>query len=404
MSVEIADIEKAAAVVAGHVVVTPATPSITLAEVTGAASVVVKFENLQFTASFKERGARNRLAALTEDERRQGVIAVSAGNHAQGVARHASLLGIPATIVMPATTPFTKVEHTAALGAEVVLAGEDLTEARVATDRLREERALVPIHPYDDPLVIAGQGTVGLELADQAPDLEVVVVPIGGGGLISGIAVALADRLPGCEVVGVQSAACPSMRNAISEGPPLPTPGGTLADGIAVKEPGVLTTAIVGELVSEILLVGEDAIERAVAMYVEIEKTVAEGAAAACLAAMLEHPAHFAGRRVGLVLSGGNIDSRLLASVLQRNMVREGRIAELVITIDDRPGQLAAVTHVLGDAGVNILEVHHQRLSLDLPARRATVEVLIETRDRAHTTAVTAALSAAGFGVTVRPG
>jgi threonine dehydratase len=284
------------------------------------------------------------------------------------------------------------------------LEGEDLTEARVATDRLREERGLVPIHPYDDPLVIAGQGTVGLELADQAPDLDVVVVPVGGGGLISGVAVALADRLPGCEVVGVQAAVCPSMRNAVSGGPPLPVPGGTLADGIAVKEPGALTTEIVGALVSEILLVGEDTIERAVAMYVEIEKTVAEGAAAAGLAALLEHRARFAGRRVGLVLSGGNIDSRLLASVLQRNMVREGRIAELVITIDDRPGQLAAVTHVLGHAGANILEVHHQRLSLELPARRATVEVLIETRDRKHTTAVTTALSAAGFGVSLRPG
>ena len=390
------DVRAAAKVIEGHVVRTPTAASETLSVLTGA-QVVVKFENLQFTASFKERGARNRLAHLGAEERRRGVLAVSAGNHAQGVAHHAAELGIPATIVMPSTTPFIKIEHTEQLGAEIILEGIDLAEAAVAAEKIRAERDLLLVHPYDDPLVIAGQGTVGLELLEQEPDLDTVVVPVGGGGLISGIATVVSELRPRCQVIGVQSAACPSMVDALAERTTATSDIAGLADGISVKNAGWLTTPIVRALVEDIVLVDEEQIERGVALYLEIEKTVAEGAAAAGLAALLTYPERFRGRRVGLVLTGGNIDSRLLAEVLRRNLVREGRMTRFSVLIDDRPGQLARVAKVLADAGANVLEVQHRRLSLKLPARQAVLDVLVETRDLKHTAAVRAALAASGL-------
>jgi len=394
------DVRAAALVIEGEVVRTPTAASETLSALTGA-RVVVKFENLQFTASFKERGARNRLAELTEAERHRGVIAASAGNHAQGVAHCAAELGVPATIVMPTNTPFVKVEHTEQLGAEVVLDGTDLAEAYVAARRIQAEQDLVMIHPYDDPLVIAGQGTVGLEFVEQVPDLDMIVVPVGGGGLIAGVATIVADVSPACQVIGVQSAACPSMVDALAGRDTLASDPIGLADGISVKHAGRLTAPIVAKLVQDMLVVDEEHIEQAVALYIEVEKTVAEGAAAAGLAALLSYPDRFKDRHVGLVLTGGNIDSRLLAEVLHRNLVREGRLTRFSVLIDDRPGQLARVATVLATVGANVIEVQHQRLSLLLPARQAVLDVLLETRDRAHTEAVRQALDKAGFSAEV---
>lgn len=390
------DVRAAARVIDGHVVRTPTAASKTLSVLTGA-RVVVKFENLQFTGSFKERGARNRLATLTAAERRRGVVAASAGNHAQGLAHCSAELGVPATIVMPTNTPFVKVEHTAQLGAEIVLDGVDLAEAYGTALRIQAERDLVMIHAYDDPMVIAGQGTVGLELVEQVPDLDMIVVPVGGGGLIAGIATIVADLLPTCQVIGVQSAACPSMVDALAGRDTVASDPIGLADGISVKHAGRLTAPIVAKLVRDVMVVDEEHIERAVALYIEVEKTVAEGAAAAGLAALLAHPDWFRDRHVGLVLTGGNIDSRLLAEVLHRNLVREGRLTRFSVLIDDRPGQLARVARVFAEAGANVIEVQHQRLSLRLPARQAVLDVLLETRDRAHTQAVRQALADAGF-------
>ncbi len=393
-AIGLADIEKAAQVVKGAVVETDCDPSRTLSAMLGC-EIWLKFENLQFTASFKDRGALNRLSALTPEERAAGVIAMSAGNHAQGVAYHASRLGIPATIVVPHGTPFVKIENTRRHGAEVIVDGTTLEEAAACAREHGARRGLTFIHPYDDPLIIAGQGTIGLEMLKVVPDLDTIVVPIGGGGLISGIATAVKAIKPGIEVIGVQAKLYPSMYNRI-RGSDLPMRGDTLAEGIAVKAPGKLTEALVRAHVDDILLVSEPEIERAVALLIEIEKTVVEGAGAAGLAAVLGNTQRFQGRKVGIVLCGGNIDSRLLASVLTRELARAGRLAELCIDISDRPGQLARMATLIGESGANIIEVVHQRVFTDLPAKGTQLRMVIETRDRAHLDDLLAGIRAAG--------
>ncbi|QPF84741.1 threonine ammonia-lyase [Bradyrhizobium genosp. L] len=396
-AITLADIRRAAAVIRGSVQVTACNESRTLGEICGC-RLFLKFENLQFTATFKERGALNRLQALSAEERKRGVIAMSAGNHAQGVAYHAKRLGIPATIVMPSGTPMVKIENTRRHGAEVVITGQTLEECSAFVRSHAAEQGLIQIHPYDDPLIIAGQGTIGLEMLEAVPELDVLVVPIGGGGLISGIATAAKALKPAIQVIGVEAQLYPSMYNAI-KGQHLPMRGDTLAEGIAVKTPGQITKAIVRDLVDDIMLVSEDQIERAVATLISIEKTVVEGAGAAGLAAVLAAPERFAGRSVGLVLTGGNIDTRLIASVLTRELAREGRLTQLALDIVDRPGQLAAVCNLLASAGANIIEVSHQRTFSDLPAKATLLELVIETRDRAHLEDVLAKLGAEGFAV-----
>jgi threonine dehydratase len=390
-----ADVQAAAAVISGAVLATGCNRSRTLGEICGC-NIWLKFENLQFTASFKERGALNRLQALSVDERQRGVIAMSAGNHAQGVAYHAKRLGIPTMIVMPVGTPMVKVENTRRHGAEVVITGATLEEAGAFARTHGEANGLTLIHPYDDPLVIAGQGTVGLEMLTAVPELDTLVVPIGGGGLISGVAVAARALKPNLRIVGVQATLYPSMHNAINTRE-LPMRGDTLAEGIAVKAPGRITTGIIRSLVDDIVLVTEPQIERALAALISIEKTVVEGAGATGLAAVLAHPERFAGRNVGLVLSGGNIDTRLIASVLTRELAREGRLTQLTIDIVDRPGQLAAVSVLLAEAGANVIEVSHQRTFSDLPAKATLLGLVIETRDQTHLDEVMAALVGAGF-------
>lgn len=389
-----ADVERATATIRGHVLRTPLVPAPRLSELTGA-QVFVKHENMQATGAFKERGAVNKLSALDADERRRGVVAMSAGNHAQAVAYHAKRFGVPATIVMPLTTPLVKVENTRAHGARVVLHGDTLVEAAEEARRLEAEGSLVLVHPYDDPAVMAGQGTVAVEMLEEAPDLDCLVVPIGGGGLISGVAVAAKARRPGIEVVGVEAALYPSFRNAL-DGGERPIGGPTLAEGIAVKTVGRLTLPIVRDLVSGIVEVEEPVIERAVHAYATLQRTMAEGAGAAGLAAMLAEPERFRGRRVGLVLCGGNIDARLLASVMVRELERKDCIVSLRITSQDRPGLLGRVSSRLGQLGANILEVSHGRLFLDVPAKGVTIDVTIETRDAAHTAEILAALAADG--------
>jgi threonine dehydratase len=390
-----ADVKAAAATISGSIVATACNQSRTLSEIFGC-NIWLKFENLQFTSSFKERGAFNRLTALSADERKRGVIAMSAGNHAQGVAYHAKRLGIPATIVMPAGTPMVKVANTRHHDAEVMISGDTLEEAATFALGLGSTKGMTMIHPYDDPLVIAGQGTVAFEMLAAVPDLDTLVVPIGGGGLISGMAIAAKSLKPTLRVIGVQAKLYPSMYNAV-QGAHLPTRGDTLAEGIAVKAPGKITTDIVRRLVDEILLVTEDQIERAVATLIAIEKTVVEGAGAVGLAAVLANPKLFAGRNVGLVLTGGNIDTRLIASVLTRELAREGRLTQLSLDIVDRPGQLAAVAALLAEAGANIIEVSHQRTFSDLPAKATLLQLVIETRDRAHLDDVMERLTAAGL-------
>ena len=388
------DVTAAAAAISGSVIVTECDQSRTLGEICGC-QLRLKFENLQFTSTFKERGALNRLLALSPDERRRGVIAMSAGNHAQGVAYHANLLGIPATIVMPVGTPMVKIENTRRHGAEIIISGtlEECGEFAIAHGKAHD---MTLVHPYDDPLIIAGQGTIALEMLDAVPQLDTLVVPIGGGGLISGMAVAAKALKPDLRIVGVQAQLYPSMYNVI-KGEQLPMRGDTLAEGIAVKSPGRITTEIIRRLVDDIVLVTEDQIERAVAMLIAIEKTVVEGAGAAGLAAVLAAPERFAGRNVGLVLTGGNIDTRLIASVLTRELAREGRLTQIAIDIVDRPGQLASVSALLAEAGANIIEVSHQRTFSDLPAKGTLLEVVIETRDRAHLDEVMKRLGEAGF-------
>ena len=393
------DVEAAAATIAGLVKCTNFDRSRTLSDITGA-SVWLKFENLQFTATFKERGALNRLSALSADQRQRGVIAASAGNHAQGVAYHAARLSIPATIYVPVGTPTVKIENTRRHGATVIEGGATLEEAAaLATTHGRNEQ-LTFIHPYDDPLIIAGQGTIALEMLAAVPDLDVLIVPIGGGGLISGMAVAAKTLKPDIEVIGVQATLYPSMYNLIKQ-QSLPMRGDTLAEGIAVKAPGRITSEIVRALVDDIVLVTEQDVEHALSLLLTIEKSVTEGAGAAGLAAVLADPKRFKGRTLGLVLSGGNIDTRLLSGVLTRQLAREGRLSQLRFDIVDRPGQLGEVVAVLSRSGANIVEVSHQRIFTDLPAKAVHLEIVVETRDRAHLDATIDALRAADLKVVV---
>jgi threonine dehydratase len=395
LKITLADIEAARRTIAGHVLRTPLLPAPPLSALTRA-DVYVKYENLQVTNSFKERGACVKLAALTEDERRRGVIAMSAGNHAQAVAYHARRLSIRATIVMPVTTPYVKVKATEALGARVVLSGETVMEAQARAEAIAAEKNLVWVHPYNDPRIIAGQGTLALEMLDDVPDLDVLIVPIGGGGLIAGIAIAARARKPSTEIVGVESMLYPSMWNALHDGNRA-CGGATLAEGIAVSKAGGLTPPIVRELVSDIVLVEEALIERAVNAFLTLQKTMAEGAGAAGLAAMLAEPERFAGRKVGLILCGGNIDPRILASIVVRELERENRIVSLRLAVPDRPGVLGQIASRLGDLGANILGVEHHRLFLDVPAKGAKLDVTMETRDAAHADAIFRALTEDGY-------
>lgn len=394
-TVTLDDVRAAAERIAGAVERTPSARSRTLSEVLGV-DVVVKFENLQFIAAFKERGALNKLLLLSDEERAQGVIAVSAGNHAQAVARHATRLGVDATIVMPAATPFVKRHRTEVLGARVVLAGDDLAEAKAEADRIAAEERRVFVHPYDDPAIVAGQGTVALELLEDHPDLDALVVPVGGGGLIAGMAVAAKTLRPDLRVVGVQSERWPSMLAATAGEPPV-IDGPTIAEGIAVPEAGVLTRRLVAEHVDELVTVGEESVEAAMNLLLEIEKVVVEGAGAAGIAALLEHPGLLRDRTVGVVLSGGNVDPRLLASVIMRGLVRSGRLVRLQIQIPDQPGVLGRVASIVGRAGANIVEIVHDRMFLDVPARSAELEVVMETFDHEHVGRVVHALAEAGY-------
>jgi threonine dehydratase len=393
--VSLGDIEAARRTIAGHVLRTPVLPSPPLSALTRA-EVFVKYENLQVTNSFKERGACVKLAALTAGERRRGVIAMSAGNHAQAVAYHARRLGIPATIVMPVSTPFVKVKATEAFGAVVVLYGETLVEAQMRAEAIAAEKNLVWVHPYDDPDIIAGQGTIALEMLEELPDLDVLIVPIGGGGLIAGNAVAARGVKPDIEIVGVESALYPSMWNAIHRGN-LPCGGPTLAEGIAVKNVGKLTLPIIRDLVSDILLADEAQIECAVNAFLTLQKAMAEGAGAAGLAGMLAAPERFVGRKVGLILCGGNIDPRILASVMVRELERADRIVSFRLTIPDRPGILGQIATRLGELGANILGVDHHRLFLDVPAKGAKLDVTMETRDSAHAEEIFRILTEDGY-------
>ena len=392
--VTVADIERAAARLQGQVLNTPCVESRTLSAITGA-QVFLKFENLQFTASFKERGACNKLTDLAAAGTR-GVIAMSAGNHAQGVAYHAQRLGLAATIVMPRFTPGVKIERTRGFGAQVVLHGDSLDAAYTHALQLAQAQHLDFVHPYDEAAIIAGQGTVALEMLQTVPDLDALVVSVGGGGLIAGMAVAARALSPGIDIVGVQTERFPAMVNAIKG---THHAGGisTIAEGIAVGTPGTLTRAIVAREVNELLLVAEGDIEQAVLMLLEIEKSVVEGAGAAGLAALIRHPARFAGKKVGLVLSGGNIDPLLLAEIIERGMVRAGRLARVNVSARDVPGSLARITATVAEAGANIDEVHHQRAFTLLAAQNVEIELVLQTRGREHLAAVLAALSTHGF-------
>ena len=395
MTLALDDIKAAAARVAGHIERTPCRYSRTLSQITGA-EVWVKFENLQFTASYKERGALNKLLKLSEAEKASGVIAASAGNHAQGLAYHGQRLGVPVTIVMPRGTPFVKVQQTRDFGAMVVIDGDDYDAASEHAIRLRDERGLTFVHPFDDEDVMAGQGCIALEMLEDAPDLEVLPVPIGGGGLISGVATAAKALSPNIRVIGVEPAMYPSF-TARMRGVNAPSGGQTIAEGIAVKEVGKLTYQVARPLIEDVLLLEEPFFERAIALYCNVEKTVAEGAGAASLAALLAFPERFRGKKCGLIVTGGNIDPRLLASVLTRELVRAQRLVSLRIVGDDRPGLLANVSALIGHYGANIIEVAHNRLALDVPAKGAEFDLLIETRDAQHTQEIMDALRAAGY-------
>jgi threonine dehydratase len=395
MTLTFDDIKAAATRLHGHIERTPCRHSRTLSEITGA-EVWVKFENLQFTAAFKERGALNKLALMSADERARGVIAASAGNHAQGLAYHAARMGVPVTIVMPKGTPMVKVEHTRGHGAEVVLEGESYDEAADIAQRLREERGLVFVHPFNDYDVMAGQGTVALEMLEDVPDLEILPVPIGGGGLIAGMAVAAKSINPDIRIMGVEPAMYPSF-TARMRGMNTNSGGQTIAEGIAVKQVGDQAYSIARPLVEDVLLVEEPYFERAISLYCTVEKTIAEGAGAASLAALLAFPEKFRGKKCGLVLCGGNIDTRLLTSVLTRELIRAQRLVSLRIIGDDRPGLLANVSALIGQMGANIIEVAHNRLSLDVPAKGAEFDIMIETRDAQHTQDIIDALRERGY-------
>ena len=394
----LADIRAAADAIAGAVLRSPMRLSRTLSQITGA-QVHLKFENRQFTASFKERGALNTLLALTPDERRRGVVAMSAGNHAQGVAYHAGRLGIPATIVMPVTTPFNKIKHTRDFGATVVVHGNDLIAADAEARRLADEGGLTFIHPFDDPLVIAGQGTLAMEMLEDVPQLEALIVPVGGGGLISGCAIAAKAMKPSIEIFGAQTELYPALSDVLKgvTEPQSPIAQQTIAEGIAVKRPGALTSAIIKDLVTDIFVVREDEIEHALAMILETEKTVIEGAAATAFAALLANKTRFAGRPVGIVMSGGNIDMRLLSNLILRELTREGRIISLELQVDDRPGQLARIATIIAEAGGNVLEVNHHRMMVGTPAKSTTLGLVVEARDSEHAADIRRALTAGGY-------
>ncbi len=391
------DIQNAADRLRGAVLETPCVESRTLSQITGA-QVYLKFENLQFTASFKERGALNKLAQLSPEERARGVVAMSAGNHAQGVAYHAQRLGVRAVIVMPRFTPGVKVERTRGFGAEIVLHGDSLAEARQHAYALAEQQGLCFVHPYDDEQIAAGQGTLALEMLAEQPDLDLLVVAIGGGGLIAGVATAAKGLNPDIEIIGVQTQRFPSMFNAVRQAE-LPMGTSTIAEGIAVTQPGAITQEVVARLVDDMLLVDEGDIEQAVLMLLEIEKTLVEGAGAAGLAALLRHPQRFAGKKVGMILSGGNIDPLLLAAIIGRGMVRSGRLARIKVSARDVPGVLARITATVAAAGANIEEVHHQRAFTMLAAQSVEIELVLQTRNKAHIDEVIAALQAEGMQV-----
>lgn len=398
LPLSIEDVRRAETVIRGAVLATPFLPAPRLSALTGA-DIWVKYENLQVTNSFKERGALNKLTSLGEEARKRGVIAMSAGNHAQAVAYHAHRLGIPATIVMPETTPFVKVAATEAHGARVVLDGETLAEAQTRMETIRQAEGLTLVHPYDDPLIAAGAGTIGLEILEACPEIEMLVIPIGGGGLASGIAVATKALKPEIAIFGVETELYPSLHAAL-RGEVAECGGNTLAEGIAVKNVGLAAVEVLDRLMDELMLVSETEIERAVNAYLTLQKTMAEGAGAAALAALLKDPTPFQGRRVGLVLSGGNIDPRIAASVMVRELEREERIVAFRLQINDRPGTLGRITTKLGLLGANILEVQHRRLFLDVPAKGATIDVTVETRDGAHATQIMRAFEAEGYTVT----
>ncbi|WP_241051291.1 threonine ammonia-lyase [Achromobacter xylosoxidans] len=397
--IDIASIQTARENLRGQVLKTPFTLSRTLSDIFGA-EIWLKFENLQFTASFKERGALNRMLTLSEEERRAGVIAVSAGNHAQGVAYHAQRMGVPAVIVMPRFTPTVKVANTRRFGAEVVLAGDTFDDAKAHGYELAKQRGLIMIHPYDDEAVIAGQGTVALEMLEDQPQLDMLVIAIGGGGLISGISTAAKALKPGIEIIGVQTERFPAMYAAV-KGVSMPQGQYTIAEGIAVKSPGGLTQPIVGRLVDDIELVSEADIEHAIVVLLEIEKTVVEGAGAAGLAALLRAQEagseRFKGKRIGLVLTGGNIDPLMLGELIERGMVRAGRLARIRVDLRDLPGALAHATKLIADAQANITEVHHQRAFTSLPVRNVEVDFVLQTRGPEHIQEVIDILNAAGF-------
>jgi len=393
----LAEIREAAKRIEGAVVRTPTMHSQTLSSITGA-NIWLKFENLQFTAAYKERGALNALLQLTDEQRTRGVIAASAGNHSQGLSYHGTRLGVPVTIVMPRTTPVVKVMQTEAVGGNVVLEGETFDEAQAHARMLEKERALTFVHPFDDPHVAAGQGTAALELFEDAPELDCIVTPIGGGGLISGMATVAKQMDPPLEVVGVEARLFPSSYNAF-KGQSLPSGGDTLAEGIAVKEPGKFTQAIINRLVDDIMLVDERHLEMAVSLLLQIEKTVVEGAGAAGLAAILSSPERFKGKNIGLILCGGNIDTRLLANVLLRDLARSGRLARLQITLQDRPGALFKVMSEFDAHNVNIIEIYHQRIFTNLPAKGLVTDIECEARDRQQLEALVKSLAEKGYHV-----
>ena len=399
--IKLESIQRAAARLQDHVLRTPCVPSHTLSDITGA-QVFLKFENLQFTASFKERGACNKLSQLSAAERAHGVIAMSAGNHAQGVAYHAQRLGIRAVIVMPRFTPGVKVERTRGFGAEIVLHGDTLDEARSHALALAAQQKLIFVHPYDDPDIVAGQGTVALEMLNEVPVLDVLVVAVGGGGLIAGMATAAKTLKPDIEIIGVQTTRFPGMVNAI-KGTHHPQGASSIAEGIAVGTPGQLPQAIIRRLVSDLVLVDEGDIEQAIVLLLEVEKTLVEGAGAAALAALLRYPERFKGKKVGLVLCGGNIDPLLLASIIERGMVRAGRLARLRVSARDVPGTLATITATVAAAGANINEVHHQRAFTTLAAQNVAVELVIQTRGPQHIQEVLRALDDAGLQAELLP-
>ena len=395
------DIEAAAKVIEGQVVRTPCLHSRTLSEVTGA-EIYLKFENHQFTASFKERGALNKLASLDAAQRAKGVIACSAGNHAQGVAYHAHRLGIPAVIVMPRHTPWVKVEHTQRHGAEVILEGENFDGAKTRALELAVERGLTMVHPYDDEKIVAGQGTCGLEIVQEHPGLDAIVVAIGGGGLISGISIAAKALKPSIDVFGVEMVRFPAMYHAMKGTQPT-FAASTIAEGIAVKEPGKLTREIIARHVSEIFLVDEGDIEESIVLLLEIEKTMVEGAGAAPLAAVLRNRERFRGRKVALVLGGGNIDPLVLAEIIERGMVRAGRLARVLVEVRDLPGSLARVTACVAGENANIEQVHHQRAFTSLAVQNAEVDLVLKTRSHDHVKQIVEALRRAGFKARAHP-